>query len=465
MREFTFEEAIKYVEINLNSFDYLKEEKKIRTKYDRKLAMLLKKYRDERDRSLTHYQKVRAELNKKQLEAERQRETYVFSSVNLDELEKELEKEQNYLSHFTNFKFGYPPLYALSDHDDIPDATVEYLRVYNPSLYDRYQEAKGAIHQGYLAMSDELRKDNLKGYVVKKEEFDRLVNSYKPLVAEIAKEVQNKYIKLEYEKITSRIETLKEEIAKQKDIQKKNSLKIKELSKVIDDFRNKIADISKSEEQEKANWVAKISDSMKSNESLKEQELSNLDRQFASLTELKEKIEASFNISFKEWEEYFSNLTTDFRLLQFSIPGIEDNKTLKCRQVSAIIPKDIVDSMSSYFDYFVPINEFGDLLNLNYSSSDDKLTRTEFIETVLKSLVKSREAIIIEDLIYTANLNKRTINPLEVLKPSCLGSFNLTNSGWKFMLNTPLFNEFIMQTAKNKFENITELQKSKLLSN
>ena len=59
MREFTFEEAIKYVEINLNSFDYLKEEKKIRTKYDRKLAMLLKKYRDERDRSLTHYQKVR----------------------------------------------------------------------------------------------------------------------------------------------------------------------------------------------------------------------------------------------------------------------------------------------------------------------------------------------------------------------------------------------------------------------
>ena len=93
MREFTFEEAIKYVEINLNSFDYLKEEKKIRTKYDRKLAMLLKKYRDERDRSLTHYQKVRAELNKKQLEAERQRETYVFSSVNLDELEKELEKE------------------------------------------------------------------------------------------------------------------------------------------------------------------------------------------------------------------------------------------------------------------------------------------------------------------------------------------------------------------------------------
>ena len=69
--------------------------------------------------------------------------------------------------------------------------------------------------------------NNLKGYVVKKEEFDGLVNSYKPLVAEIAKEVQNKYIKLEYEKITSRIETLKEEIAKQKDIQKKNSLKIK----------------------------------------------------------------------------------------------------------------------------------------------------------------------------------------------------------------------------------------------
>ena len=158
-------------------------------------------------------------------------------------------------------------------------------------------------------------------------------------------------------------------------------------------------------------------------------------------------------------------MTTDFRLLQFSIPGIEDSKTLKCRQVSAIIPKDIVDSMSSYFDYFVPINEFGDLLNLNYSSSDDKLTRTEFFEAVLKSLVRSRETIIIEDLVYTANLNKRTINPLEVLKPSCLGSFNLTNSGWNFMSNTPLFNEFIMQTAKNKFENMTELQKSKLLSN
>lgn len=465
MQELTLEEAIKYVEINLNNFNYLKEEKDIREKYDRKLSMLLKQYYDEKNRSITHYQKVRAELNKKQLEAERQREVYVFSSVNLEELEKELEKEQNNLIHFSNFKFGYPPLYALSDHDDIPDATIEYLNIYNPSLYNKYQEAKEAIHQGYLAMSEELRRDNLKGYVVKKEEFDRLVNSYRPLVSEIANEVQNKYIKLEYEKITNRIEKLKEEIIKQKDIQKKNSLKIKELSKIIDDFRNKIIDVSKKEEQEKANWTIKISNLIKSNEFLKEQELSNLDNQFSYLTQLKEKIEEAFNISFKEWEEYFLNLTTDFKLLQFSIPGIKDNKKLSCRQVSAIVPKDIVDVMNSYFEYFVPINEYSDLLNLNYSSSNDKLTRKEFIETVINSLIRNKEIIIIEDLVYSANLDKRTINPLEILKPSCLGSFNLINNRWKFMLNTPLFNEFIMQKAKNKFENVPELQKSKLLSN
>lgn len=463
--ELTLQEAIKYVETLLNTFNYQKEERKIRTKYKERITELMKKYQSNRDKVLNRYQSIKKELTEKQMQIIQERNNYVCTTDDIVELERQLQIE---LNKNINFYFGYPPLYCLSDHDDIPDGTKEVLKNKNPLLYQKYIEAKEDIHQAYLNMSNELRQDNLKGYVTKKEEFDKLVQSYRPLVTEIIKEVENKYIKEFYEETKAKVEELSNEINRRKEIQKQNSLKIKKLSKIIEEYRVKIAKISTDEENFKREWKIKTNSIIKQNNLELTEELKELNDKYAHLTELKERIEEAFKISPEEWEEYFLNNDCGFSLQQLSVPTIDyfnGNDILKCHNIKIIVPNDIVNNLPNYFKVF-DINDYYDLFMLDYGEKE-KLAKGEFISTVLNSLIKDKEAIVVEDLLYTEekNSSKSGNEPIEpiIINPSKLASFNVTCDGIKFQLNTPLFNEAIIGMAKVHY-NKESNKKSKLLN-
>lgn len=251
-------------------------------------------------------------------------------------------------------------------------------------------------------------------------------------------------------------------------VEKSDNLTDKESTIIIEDYRIKLTKLVNEEEKIKREWETKIYNTIKQNNLNLENELTLLNNKYNHLIELKERIEDSFKISCEEWEEYISN-NDKYSLQQLSIPSIgyeNGKKVLKCHNIKIIVPNYIVNYMPNYFGTTFDIKDYYDLFMLDFEE-EEILPRGEFIDRVIKSLLKDKEAIMVEDLLYKLEKSKlkdgsKPIEPTND-KVTSLASFNIIGDSIKFQLNTPLFNDIIIKIAKLHYNKELN-KKSKLLN-